>query len=114
MYTGHALDSQEEHPGDNDEIQSDGQKLSPAKDRTLLLCIGIGQARLNLCGQRRVERDFREEKEAVIRQPFLPASLGCGCGTRKKARKKFRAFVISVEGGLNSPYRPYRPCHRQA
>jgi hypothetical protein len=30
---------------------------------------------------------------------------------KKKARKKSRAFVISVEGGLNSPY---RPCHRQA
>src|SRR6266571_7341043 len=32
-------------------------------------------------------------------------------GTRKKARNKSRAFVISVEGGLNSPC---RPCHRQA
>ena len=31
--------------------------------------------------------------------------------TKKKARKKSRAFVISVEGGINSPY---RPCHRQA
>ena len=30
---------------------------------------------------------------------------------KKKARKKFRAFVISVDGGLNSPC---RPCHRQA
>jgi hypothetical protein len=29
----------------------------------------------------------------------------------KKARNKSRAFVISVEGGLNSPC---RPCHRQA
>jgi hypothetical protein len=27
-------------------------------------------------------------------------------GTRKKARNKSRAFVISVEGGLNSPCRP--------
>ena len=32
-------------------------------------------------------------------------------GTRKKARNKSRAFVISVEGGLNSPC---RPCRRQA
>ncbi len=30
-------------------------------------------------------------------------------GTRKKARKKSRAFVVS--NGLNSPC---RPCHRQA
>ena len=32
-------------------------------------------------------------------------------GTRKKARNKSRAFVISVAGGLNSPW---RPCRRQA
>src|SRR5437868_12359482 len=35
-------------------------------------------------------------------------------GTRKKARNKSRAFVIPVEGGLNSPCRPCRPCRRQA
>ena len=33
---------------------------------------------------------------------------------KKKARKKSRAFVVSVEVGLNSPYRPCHPCHRQA
>src|SRR5207302_6520940 len=33
---------------------------------------------------------------------------------RKKARNKFRAFVISVRDGLSSPYHPYHPCHHQA
>ena len=36
---------------------------------------------------------------------------------KKKARKKFRAFVISIKGGLNNPCRPCHPyrhrhCHR--
>ena len=43
-------------------------------------------------------------------QGITVAEVKAGCGT-KKARKKSRAFVISVEGGLNSPC---RPCHRQA
>jgi hypothetical protein len=51
-------------------------------------------------------------EEPIIRRDLRKSALICrGSGTRKKARKKSRAFVISVEGGLNSPY---RPCHRQA
>ena len=103
----------------------------------------------DLARQRRSERDFREEKEAIIWQFFcqhrciaaptnrcifapmfmaldfsvrfslLPRSRRldklCAAATwchpphvtathEKKARKKSRAFVTSVEGGLNSPY----------
>jgi hypothetical protein len=61
-----------------------------------------------------------------VRSPLLPPLGQAVCSRnlvplhiRKKARKKSRAFVTSVEGGLNSPYPPYprreaSPEHRPA
>ena len=41
-------------------------------------------------------------------------SVDIHSANKKKARKTFRAFIISNEGRLSSPYHPYRPCHHQA
>jgi hypothetical protein len=56
---------------------------------------------------------FMRIKNAKLKRRIveLVEEICRGSGTGKKARKKSRAFVISVEGGLNSPY---RPCYRQA
>jgi hypothetical protein len=38
-------------------------------------------------------------------------NLICRGFHKKKGPEESRAFVSSIEAGLNSPYRPYRPCH---
>src|SRR5436190_17135319 len=37
------FDGEEQHPGDDEKVQRDGKKLSPAEDRTLLLRVDVGQ-----------------------------------------------------------------------
>ena len=56
---------------------------------------------------------FAKNKEAVIRQLFCQHHSAVAAA-QEKGPEELRAFIISLEGGLNSPYRPYRPYHRQA
>jgi hypothetical protein len=44
------FDGEEQHPRDDEKVQRDGQKLSPAEDRALFLRINVGEARLHLGG----------------------------------------------------------------
>ena len=47
------LDAQEQHPGDDDEVERDGEKTAPSQHRALLL--GVGQSRRRHLGRQRQE-----------------------------------------------------------
>src|SRR5580700_11070352 len=63
-----------------------------------------------------VPRPFQDQEFTLPRVRRIPASRRGkrsvpAKGPKEKARTKSRAFVVSVDGGPNSPYRPY---HRWA
>jgi hypothetical protein len=50
----HGLHRKEQHPGDDQEIEGDGDEMAAAEHRALLLRAAIGEALLNRIGKRRV------------------------------------------------------------
>src|SRR3954471_3768139 len=50
----HALDDEEQDPGDDHEVDGDGDEVAPAEHGGLLLRVRIGEALLHAAGERRV------------------------------------------------------------